>query len=221
MNQRERNEKHCWIFPLIVMAAFAAKVTCGAQIWPCPGICFTGDVNFPRLEKGVVLLDMGIPQTERPSVYGLSFSFWRSHYEEKMMGIQFGLVEAVAADAYGIQLALANDAGRGAGVQLGLFNIYDDTSFRLQAGLWNSYRISLNWNYGRPTNPGGYGVQLGLVNMSSEGGHLQLGFLNFADKSTVFQFGFYNNMDKESRGLQIGIINEVGNNGSPLIGWNW
>ena len=99
MNQRERNEKHCWIFPLVVMAAFAAKVTCGAQIWPCPGICFTGDVNFPRLEKGVVLLDMGIPQTERPSVYGLSFSFWRSHYEETMMGIQFGLVEAVAADA--------------------------------------------------------------------------------------------------------------------------
>ena len=59
------------------------------------------------------------------------------------------------------------------------------------------------------------------MNMSSKGGHLQLGFLNFADKSTVFQFGFYNNMDNESLGLQIGIINEVGNNGSPFIGWNW
>lgn len=206
---------------VVVSAAITSKIAYCEQICPSPGVCFTEGVCFPDLENGVLFLDLGLPQTERPSVYGLSFSFWRSHYEEKMMGIQFGLVEAVAADAYGIQLALANDAGRGAGVQLGLFNIYDDTSFRLQAGLWNSYRISLNWNYGRPTNPGGYGVQLGLVNMSSEGGHLQLGFLNFADKSTVFQFGFYNNMDKESRGLQIGIINEVGNNGSPLIGWNW
>lgn len=198
------------------------------EVWPCPGICVALPAenafvwSFPTVEeKGVVLLDLGIPLAERPSMYGLSATLGASSYKKMMVGAQVGLVSVKAADAYGVQLALANDAGRGAGVQLGLFNIYDDASFRLQAGLWNSYRISLNWNYGRPTNPGGYGVQLGLVNMSSEGGHLQLGFLNFADKSTVFQFGFYNNMDKESRGLQIGIINEVGNNGSPFIGWNW
>ena len=206
---------------------FMTSSTYCMEVWPSPGVCVVLPAenpfvwSFPVEEKGVVLFDLGLPLVERPSMYGLSVALGASSYEKTMVGAQVGLVSVKAADAYGIQLALANDAGRGAGVQLGLFNIYDDTSFRLQAGLWNSYRISLNWNYGRPTNPGGYGVQLGLVNMSSEGGHLQLGFLNFADKSTVFQFGFCNNMDKESRGLQIGIINAVGNNGSPFIGWNW
>ena len=68
------------ILSLIVLAALAAKVACCAQLWPCPWICFTEDLNFPKLEKGVFLLDMGTPQTERPSVYGLCFSLWRCCY---------------------------------------------------------------------------------------------------------------------------------------------
>ena len=48
-----------------------------------------------------------------------------------------------------------------------------------------------------------------------------MGFLNFASESTVFQVGVYNSMDKKSRGLQIGVINEVGDKGLPFIGWNW
>ena len=213
--------KYYKMFPVIVLAVATSKIANCAQIWPCPGVCFTENVHFPKLEKGVVLFDVGLPQTERPSVYGLGFALWRSHYIKAMVGVQIGLLEGFSADTYGAQIGLANDAGRGAGVQLGLFNIYDDVSFRVQAGLLNSYRLSLNWNYGTPSNPGGYGIQFGLVNMSSEGGHLQFGFLNFADESKVFQIGFYNSMDTKSSGLQIGIINEVGNNGSPFIGWNW
>ena len=168
----------------------------------------------------MVFLDLGLPQTERPSVYGFGFALWRSRYKT-MVGAQVGLLEGMGADVYGAQMGLANSAGRGAGVQLGLFNVYDDVSFRIQAGLLNSYRLSLNWNYWTPNHSGGCGVQLGLVNMSSEGGHLQMGFLNFAGESTVFQVGVYNSMDKKSHGLQIGVINEVGDKGSPFIGWNW
>ena len=213
--------KYYKMFPVVVLAAITTQNVYSAQIWPCPGFCFTEDAHFPKLEKGVVLFDVGLPQTERSSVYGLGFALWRSHYIKAMVGVQIGLLEGFSADTYGAQIGLANDAGRGAGVQLGLFNIYDDVSFRVQAGLLNSYRLSLNWNYGTPSNPGGYGIQFGLVNMSSEGGHLQFGFLNFADESKVFQIGFYNSMDTKSSGLQIGIINEVGGKGSPFIGWNW
>ena len=175
---------------------------------------------FSRFRERVVFLDLGLPQTERPSVYGFGFALWRSRYKT-MVGAQVGLLEGMGADVYGAQMGLANSAGRGAGVQLGLFNVYDDGSFRIQAGLLNSYRLSLNWNYWTPNHSGGCGVQLGLVNMSSEGGHLQMGFLNFAGESTVFQVGVYNSMDKKSHGLQIGVINEVGDKGSPFIGWNW
>ena len=208
------------ILPFMAFAVMATKIAYCAQTWPTPGICFTADANFPKLEKGVILFDMGLPQTERPSVFGFGFALWRSRYR-RMMGVQVGLVEGAAADTYGAQMGLANSAGQGAGVQLGLFNVYDDVSFRIQAGLINSYPLSLNWNYGTPNHSGGYGVQLGLVNLSSRGGHLQFGFLNFSDESAVFQIGFYNRMDKESRGLQIGVINEVGDKGSPFIGWNW
>ena len=221
MNQRERNEKHCWIFPLVVMAAFAVKVTCGAQIWPCPGICFTGDVNFPRLEKGVVLLDMGIPQTERPSTYGLSFALWRSHYSKMMAGVQVAPLYGKAADAYGTQVGMCNSAERGVGVQAGLINIYDDVSFRLQVGLWNSQRLSLNWNYGAPTHFGGHGVQIWFVNMSSEGGHLQFGVFNVGDDTSVLQIGVFNFVNAKSNCFQIGIVNDRETTGSPFIGWRW
>ena len=220
LNKKERSMKWFRILFVVVLVAMTSEVACCAQIWPCPGVCFTDGAYFPDLEKGVVFLDLGLPQTERPSVYGLSFALWRSRYKT-MVGAHVGLLEGIGADVYGAQMGLANSAGRGAGVQLGLFNVYDDVSFRIQAGLLNSYRLSLNWNYGTPSHSGGCGVQLGLVNMSSEGGHLQVGFLNFASESTVFQVGVYNSMNKKSCGLQIGVINEVGDKGLPFIGWNW
>ena len=57
--------------------------------------------------------------------------------------------------------------------------------------------------------------------MSSEGWHFQFGLLNFADASTVFQIGVYNNIDKKSRGLQIGLINEVDADGIPFVRLHW
>ena len=86
-----------------------------------------------------MLFDLGLPQTERPSTYGLSFALWRSYYS-KMMAPLYGK----AAAAYGTQVGMCNSAEQGVGVQAGLINIYDDVSFRLQVGLWNSQRLSLN-----------------------------------------------------------------------------
>jgi len=213
--------KYFWKISLIAIMSITAKIADCAQVWPCPGACINAESNFPDLEKGVILFDLGLPQTERPSVYGLSVAFWRSNYRELMLGAQVGLLENRAADMYGGQLGIANSAGRGVGVQFGLINEYDDVSFRIQAGLWNSHRLSLNWNYGRPSHSGGCGVQFALVNMSSEGWHFQFGLLNFADASTVFQIGVYNNIDKKSRGLQIGLINEVDADGIPFVRLHW
>ena len=193
----------------------------GAEVWPCPGICFTDEWAFPSVaeHKGVILFDLALPNVERCSMYGLGAALGHSKYGI-MVGAQIGLY-GQSADTYGAQVSLFNSAGRGAGVQIGLLNVYDDVSFRFQVGLWNSYRLSLNWNYGKPIQPGGYGVQTGFLNMSSEGGHFQFGVFNLANESTVFQFGFLNSMDKKSQGLQIGLINVVDDDGLPLIRWNW
>jgi hypothetical protein len=194
--------------------------TFALETWPCPGICFTADYVFPRLENGVILFDLGLPQTERPSLYGFGLSLWQSRYK-MMAGVQVAPLYAEAADAYGAQVGICNGAGRGAGVQAGLINIYDDISFRLQVGIWNSQRLNLNWNYGRPTHSGGYGVQLGFVNMSSEGGHLQFGVFNVGDDTSVLQIGIFNFVNAKSNCLQIGIANDRETTGTPFIGWRW
>ena len=192
-----------------------------AEICPCPGICIADDWAFPSVieRKGVVLFDLALPNAERYSMYGVGVALGHSKYET-MIGAQTGLF-GEAVDTYGVQASLFNSAGRGAGAQVGLLNVYDDVSFRFQVGIWNSYRLSLNWNYGTPKHSGGYGVQAGLLNMSWEGGHIQFGIFNLASESIAFQFGFLNSMDKDSRGLQIGLINVVDDDGWPLIRWNW
>ena len=192
-----------------------------AEICPCPGICIADDWAFPSVieREGVVLFDLALPNAERYSMYGIGVALGHSKYET-MIGAQTGLF-GEAVDTYGVQASLFNNAGRGAGTQVGLLNVYDDVSFRFQAGIWNSYRLSLNWNYGTPKHSGGYGVQAGLLNMSWEGGHIQFGIFNLASESIAFQFGFLNSMDKDSRGLQIGLINVVDDDGWPLIRWNW
>ena len=213
--------KYYRIFSVVVLFFVISKFAYSMEVWPCPGVSFSAKATFPDYRKGVLLLNFGLPVTERPYVFGLSLVPFRSNYKKAMVGAQVNLFEGSAADAYGVQLGLANSAGRGAGVQLGVFNQYDDISFRIQTGLFNSHRLSLNWNYGKSRSPGGYGVQLGLVNMSDEGGFIQLGFFNFGYESTNLQVGFFNSMNKESRGLQIGIINEVNDERMPIIGWNW
>ena len=205
----------CFISILTKMSAFAIET------WPCPGVCLTADYVFPQLEKSVILFDLGLPQTERPSTYGLSFAFWRSHYSKMMAGVQVAPLYGKAADAYGTQVGMCNSAERGVGVQAGLINIYDDVSFRLQVGLWNSQRLSLNWNYGAPTHSGGHGVQIGFVNMSSEGGHLQFGVFNVGDDTSVLQIGVFNFVNAKSNCFQIGIVNDRETTGSPFIGWRW
>ena len=37
---------------VVVLAAMTSKVAYCAQIWPCPGVCFTDGAYFPDLEKG-------------------------------------------------------------------------------------------------------------------------------------------------------------------------
>ncbi len=71
--------------------------------------------------------------------------------------------------------------------------------------------------------PGGWGVQAGILNVSSEGKHLQLGLFNIAHSSDPLQVGFYNSMDEKSHGLQIGLINLHGEDeqATPFIGWFW
>lgn len=190
------------------------------DVYPFPGVSISPDSAIPSDGHGVVLFDLGLPVTERSSVYGLSVSLGGSGYNDTLVGGQVGLV-GWAKNAYGAQLGFSNSAEKGVGVQVGILNFYDDESFRVQIGLVNSQFFSLNWNYGRDPEPGGYGVQLGLVNRSCDGGHLQVGMFNVGHKTSVVQIGLFNFVDKESRCLQLGLVNDRGSDSSPFLGWRW
>ena len=213
-----------------------------ADVWPSPGVCFylppgNSSWSFPDSDIGTVLVDLGLFETRRRSTYGLSLALGISDYKETMVGAQMGVLWGSGAkNAYGFQaglfngadagsgaqVGLFNGAGRGYGVQMGLVNVYDDVSMRLQIGIANTHKLFL-LGRGEKRHPGGNGVHVGLLNVSSEGGHLQLGVFNWAYKSGVLQVGLYNCMGDNSCGLQIGIVNEHGDDGeaTPFIGWHW
>ena len=153
-------------------------------------------------------------------MFGAQMGLLWGTYAKDAYGLQTGLFNIADAGS-GAQVGLTNGAGQGYGVQMGLVNVYDDVSMRLQVGLANTHKFIL-LGHGESRHPGGRGAQVGFLNVSSEGGHLQLGVFNLAYKSGVLQVGLYNSMDDNSRGLQIGIVNEQGDNDStPFIGWRW
>ena len=237
----KRNDKLRHLALMVLLAVGAPLDSICAEVWPSPGVCFylpPGNSwwSLPDSDKGTVLVDLGLLAAKRPSMYGLSLSLAASYYDEAMVGAQIGLIwGAGAKNAHGFQsglfnsadtgsgaqVGLINYAGQGYGVQMGLVNVYDDVSMRLQVGIANTHKFLL-LGRGESRHPGGNGVHVGFLNVSSEGGHLQLGVFNLAYKSGVLQVGLYNSMDDNSRGLQIGIVNEHGDDEStPFIGWCW
>lgn len=64
-------------------------------------------------------------------------------------------------------------------------------------------------------------MQIGFVNMSSEGGHLQFGVFNVGDDTSVLQIRVFNFANAKSNCFQIGIVNDRETTGSPFIGWRW
>ena len=187
MKRNDRLRRFVFVVLLAVGAPFDSMC---ADVWPSPGICFyipPGNSwwSLPDSDKGTVLVDLGLLEAKRPSMYGLSLSLAASYYDEAMVGV------------------------------------YDDVSMRIQVGIANTHKFLL-LGRGESRHPGGNGVHVGFLNVSSEGGHLQLGVFNWAYKSGVLQVGLYNSMDDNARGLQIGIVNEHGDDEStPFIGWCW
>lgn len=201
-------------------SAVAASAFAG-DVWPVPGVGFGPWYSLPPEEHGVVVFDLGLPISVRASVYGASVSLLGSGYRERMAGVQVGLLDCHAQEAYGVQFGLVTSAKRGYGVQAGLMNFYNDDSFRVQVGLWNAQQFSLNWNYGPTGHPGGHGVQVGLVNMSSDGGHVQFGVFNFGEDTVAVQIGLFNFANENTKCFQIGLTNERGSTATPLLGWRW
>ena len=210
MKRNDRLRRFVFVVLLAVGAPFDSMC---ADVWPSPGICFyipPGNSwwSLPDSDKGTVLVDLGLLAAKRPSMYGLSLSLAASYYDEAMVGAQMGLLWGTdAKNAYGLQsglfnsagagsgaqVGLINGAGRGYGVQMGLVNVYDDVSMRLQVGIANTHKFIL-LGRGESRHPGGNGVHVGFLNVSSEGGHLQLGVFNWAYKSGLLQVGPFKGM---------------------------
>lgn len=207
-----------FVFFSVTVLLSGAGISC--DTYPFPGVGFVPILRLPTDAHGVVLFDLGLPIIERPSAYGLSVAVLGGEYKDTMAGVQAGLLLSKADAAYGVQFGFANSARKGAGAQFGLLNFYNDESFRIQVGLVNTQELALDWKYGPKIDSGSNGVQLGLLNMSSEGGHFQAGLINLGYSTSVFQVGLYN-FAGSSRCFQLGLINERDDGVSPFIGWQW
>ncbi|MDR0645575.1 MAG: hypothetical protein LBG46_00875 [Elusimicrobiota bacterium] len=101
------------------------------------------------------------------------------------------------------------------GVDLNLFSARTDELRGLQSA----------WIYNRATDMKGLqysivtrtdnavGVELGVANFAGTFTGLQYGFYNKADNFTGLQLGFVNNINTIDKGLQIGLVNIIHNNG--------
>ena len=203
------------------MATWVTVPVFAKSACPFPGVSVTPDLSLPPNEGGVFLFDIGLTSSVRSFVYGVGVSLIDSSYKDEMMGVQVGTLLCYATKTYGAQFGLSNSAKKGFGTQVGLMNFYNDESFRVQIGLWNTQQFSLNWNYGPVSIAGGRGFQLGLLNSSSEGGHVQFGMFNLGKSTAAVQIGLFNSVTKNSRCIQIGLLNDMGDVTTPFFGCQW
>ena len=124
----------------------------------------------------------GVPAES--DIYGVNFGpVTFSDKDQKIVGLDFGL--------------LASRAWNVNGAQIGLLGTEGENSEGLQFAFLGSYY----WNFD--------GVQISLTNRVVGSKSLcQFGLGNDAfNCKSFFQFGLYNRADKKSKGLQIGFIN--------------
>jgi len=70
----------------------------------------------------------------------------------------------------------------------------------------------VNYNKGSVT-----GLQWGALNYSNKAEGLDLGFINYAKNFSGVMIGFINYVDNMDSGLQIGLVNHIGNGSLPWM----
>lgn len=202
--------------------------------WSPLGVGLAAPIQLPFTESDVYGLRLGGFFGNNNDVYGLDFGVAElcagdfiglqgslfSWTEGRVRGVQLAaLANVVNGNAAGVQLACVNTVwGEAKGLQLGVVN-YDAAFAGVQFGL-------LDWN-----NSSSYGAQFGVananqdefvgwsvapVNYSLRYKGCQLGCVNSADEVTGCQIGVFNACNK-LRGVQIGLLNLIASSSLPVM----
>jgi hypothetical protein len=152
----------------------------------------------PVTPLAITLFEWGIPFSRGWDVYGIRvntcFPGWTSGHND-VYGIDFGLSGEVTGDAAGISCNLFdNSCGDFGGIQIGGFynRIKGDAPIALQTTLIHNRANAMN------------GIQIGGIwNVAAVIRGIQIGLINYAENGAA---------------LQIGLWNQSGTHGSPLLG---
>ena len=121
-------------------------------------------------------------------------------------GLQSGFINSIGGDLLGAAYGFINSVnGDVSGFQSGFINAVSESVAGLQCGFINSTSKSV------------YGVQCGFINSASDVRGLQHGFINSAKSLRGLQLGFINSVDDVEKGLPIGFLSFVKNNGYKAI----
>jgi hypothetical protein len=119
-----------------------------------------------------------VPEDE--SIRGVRLNIYGRN--QNMSGVDIGLAHETMGDFRGVGFGLINIVhGEGRGLQFG--GIYSEATARMS------------------------GLQVGIVNRSSNMNGIQIGLANFADDMTGFQFGLWNEIKNKEKFPVIPIIN--------------
>ena len=122
--------------------------------------------------------------------------------ERSLKGVQVGLLNITEKTSYGAQLGIINGSGEFLGFNLGVFNLQD--CFKgFSFGVLNDYKESTGFKIG------GVNGNLSFSSSDEYSSGLDVAIINRAQDEYGLQLGLWNVVKSELNGVQIGIICEA------------
>lgn len=168
---------------LLMLAVLVASLGLTAAAESPIKLSLYDNIAWPKTNHTNVVL--GIVDNHTPTVHGVSLAIGSSRVDE-MWGLSGAWIYARSNELRGVQGAIYNVTND---VKGATFSVVD---------------------YNKGTF---VGAQFGLVNLSNNMKGLQWGFYNQAERLTGLQLGFVNYIKRIDRGLQIGLVNIIEQNG--------
>lgn len=159
------------------------------------------------LESTEAVEDVEIVQKSQP-IIPLQLSLFENvqmvSKEKNITGLKVNFIYGYNYGIYGIDLGLISKSKKVNALQLNAMNIVEVEGVGLSLGVFN-----LAQSYS--------GMQCGVFNLCGKDfTGWQFGFFNYAPTCTGLQLGFINNCSS-MRGIQIGLINIIQENGVPFV----
>ena len=184
---------------LLMLAVMVATLGISAAAAESPiKLSLFDDIAWPKTNKANIVL--GLIDSNTPTVEGIALTLGSTRVDN-LTGLSWAWFYTRSNNLTGIQFGLYDVTNKATGITFGLVNHNKSTFTGAQLGAVN---IAKNMT----------GVQLGAVNIADKLEGVQLGyFFNYAEHLTGLQLALVNYTNRIDRGLQIGLVNIIKNNG--------